>query len=288
MNKIILVNKEKDYTSRDVVNIISKIFGTKKVGHTGTLDPLATGVLAICIGKYTKLADYITAYDKEYIAEIILGIKTDTGDITGNILDTKESNYTEEEIDNILKIFKKSYMQTVPIYSAVKVNGKKLYEYARENIEVELPSKMVNIMSIERTSDVVNKDNQTIFSIKVKVSKGTYIRSLIEDIASELNTVGTMKNLIRTRQGDFDIKDTYTLSEIKENKFEFLDETKILTEYTKIKVFGTYRQKILNGQKLINKYEDDKIVFIDEENHILALYKVSEKDKTMIIPLKML
>ena len=288
MNKILLVNKEKDYTSRDVVNIISKKFKTKKVGHTGTLDPLATGVLAICIGKYTKLADYITAYNKEYVAEVILGIKTDTGDITGNILETKDTNLNEDKIDNVLKSFKKSYIQTVPIYSAVKINGKKLYEYARENIKVDLPSKMVDIISIKRVSDIVNIDNQTIFSIKVKVSKGTYIRSLIEDIAYSLNTVGTMKNLIRTKQGDFDIKETYTLSQIKEDNYTFYDEKNILNEYNKIKVFGTYKQKILNGQKLINKYDTDIITFIDEENHILALYKVSDKDKTIIVPLKML
>ena len=136
MNGIILINKEKDYTSRDVVNIISKELHTKKVGHTGTLDPLATGVLAVCVGEATKIAELLTSTYKEYIAEVTLGIKTDTLDITGNILEKRDINLNKIELEKVLKNMTKTYMQEVPIYSAVKVNGRKLYSYARNNEEV--------------------------------------------------------------------------------------------------------------------------------------------------------
>ena len=149
MNGIIIVNKEKDYTSRDVVNIISKTLGTKKVGHTGTLDPLATGVLVVTIGKCTKLTDYLTSTYKEYIADFELGYLTDTLDNTGVILKTSNIKPSKEEIIKTINNFKKEYNQQVPIYSAVKINGKKLYDYARNNIEVELPSRLVDIKEIE-------------------------------------------------------------------------------------------------------------------------------------------
>ena len=194
MDKLLVVNKEKNLTSRDVVNNLTKIFNTKKIGHTGTLDPIATGVLVCLFGKYTKLVDLLTSLDKEYIAEIKLGIKTDTGDITGSIIENKSFNITK---DNIIKVFEKfpqKYEQTVPKYSAVKINGKKLYEYARNNIEIELPKREVSIFSLELID--FKKD---IIKFKAHVSKGTYIRSLCEDIAEKLNTVGFMKELTRIK-----------------------------------------------------------------------------------------
>lgn len=147
MNGILLINKEKDYTSRDVVNIVSKCLNTKKVGHTGTLDPIATGVLVICVGKATKLVDYLTSTYKEYEAEIILGISTDTYDITGNILKEENVKIEKKEIEKVLNNMIGTYLQEVPIYSAVKIDGKKLYEYARENKEIELPKREVDIKS---------------------------------------------------------------------------------------------------------------------------------------------
>ncbi|MDE6284745.1 MAG: tRNA pseudouridine(55) synthase TruB, partial [Bacilli bacterium] len=141
MEGIVLVNKPCHITSRDVVNQLNKLFHTKRIGHTGTLDPLATGVLVCCIGKYTKLVNQITSYDKEYIAEIKLGIKTDTGDITGKVIETKEYFITKEQLQIVLTSFLGKSIQTIPKYSAVKINGKKLYEYARKNIAVELPKR---------------------------------------------------------------------------------------------------------------------------------------------------
>ena len=203
MNGILIVNKSDGFTSRDVVNKLSKVFNTKKIGHTGTLDPIAKGVLVVVLGKYTKLCEDLTQTYKEYIATFKLGILTDTLDITGNVIDEKSCNVSEEEIRNVISNYKCVYNQEVPIYSSVKINGRKLYEYARNGEEVALPKREVDIKSIEVLE--INKD---IIKIKCLVSKGTYIRSLIRDIGESLNTHATMTDLIRTKQGIFDIKDS--------------------------------------------------------------------------------
>lgn len=286
MNGVLLVNKEKNYTSRDIVNIISKILKTKKVGHTGTLDPIATGVLVVCIGTSTKLVEILTSTYKEYEAEIILGIKTDTGDITGNIIALENSKIEQEEIEQILKNMTKNYEQTVPIYSAIKVNGKKLYEYARNNEKVELPKRLVEIKSLELISDIKYENNKTIFKIKTLVSKGTYIRSLIEDIAYELNTIGTMSNLKRIKQGNFDIKDCYTLEEIENNKFKLISTEEILKDFYTVEVTEKIEKKIINGSILDNNYNQKYIVF-KKDKKVLAIYSIYEKDKTKIKPYKM-
>ena len=266
---VIVVNKEKDMTSFDVVNEISHLFGIKKVGHTGTLDPLAEGVLIVCIGKATKIVELLTAKDKEYIAGIKLGIKTDSYDITGNILDTKEV----KEIDNLEEVinsFKKTYLQEVPIYSAVKVDGKKLYEYARNNKEVELPKKEVTIKEIE----LLSKEKET-FIIKTLVSKGTYIRSLINDIGNELDTYATMTSLKRTKQGKVTINEAFSLSDIRNNKFNVykIEET---LEYPIVKVNEEIEYKITNGVKLDNTFDiTDKVMFVNKDDKLLGIY---EKD----------
>ena len=163
-NGILIVNKPSGITSRDVVNIVGKTLNTKKVGHTGTLDPMATGVLVLCLGNALKVCELITANDKEYIAKVILGIETETLDTTSPIINTKKTNITKEEIEKVLNSFKGSYIQEVPKYSAVKINGKKLYEYAREGKEIELPKKMVTIYDIQLVSDITYY-NDTIATI---------------------------------------------------------------------------------------------------------------------------
>ena len=268
MNKLLVVNKEKNLTSRDIVNNLSNIFNFKKIGHTGTLDPIATGVLVCLFGKYTKL---LTALDKEYIAEIKLGIKTDTGDITGNILETKDYNISKENIINVFNLFPKKYLQTVPKYSAVKINGKKLYEYARSNIEVELPKREVNIYSLELISF---KDN--IITFKTHVSKGTYIRSLIEDICNNLNTIGTMNNLIRTKQGSFNIENAYTLEDIKSGNYSFLDIHDFL-DCPIIEIPSNLVKTIKNGGIIDNIYNiSDKVIFT-YNNKDIAIYEKNKK-----------
>ena len=286
MDGIVLINKEKNCTSRDVVNQVSKILKTKKIGHTGTLDPIATGVLVLCIGKATKLVEVITSYDKEYESEIILGIKTDTKDITGKILKKEKAIISKENIEECLKKMIGTYNQTVPIYSAVKINGKKLYEYARNNEEIELPKRKVTIKELKLISDITYEKEKTKFKIKCHVSKGTYIRSLIEDIATNLNTIGTMENLKRTKQGNFQIANANTIKDIENNKFKIYPIEEILEKFYKIEMTDDLYFKIKNGSIIKNNYNHDIVAFT-KNNKIVAIYKEYSKDKTLLKPWKM-
>lgn len=285
MDGIIVVNKEKDCTSRDVVNEVGHILNTKKIGHTGTLDPIAQGVLVLALGSHTKLVELLTSNDKEYIAEVVLGIKTDTLDITGNILKEENTNISKEEILKVLKEFPPTYLQQVPIYSAVKINGKKLYEYARENKDVELPKREVQIKELELL-DYYQENNKTIFKIKCLVSKGTYIRSLISDIADILGHYGTMRSLIRTKQGKFEIKDAVSIEDIKNNQFKLYQKEEIIDEYKKIECNDELYSKIKNGQLLKNTYNENIITFVYNKK-IIAIYKKYEKDNNLLKPWKM-
>lgn len=288
MNGIIVVNKEENYTSRDIVNIVSKALKTKKVGHTGTLDPMATGVLVICVGKATKLVEILMDHDKEYIAEVCLGVNTDTLDITGNILNEEDINISKEDIVNVLDSYIKTYDQEVPVYSAVKVKGKKLYEYARNNKEVKLPKKKVTIHDIKLIGDVVYKDNKTYFKIKTRVSKGTYIRSLIRDIGKSLNTYGCMTSLIRTRVGDFSISDAISLDDIKNNNIKMMDTKLALTNYKQVTTDTKLENKIKNGSIIPNIYNEEEVLFLDQNGNLLALYKKYDKNPDFLKPWKML
>ena len=282
MNGVLIIDKEKDITSRDAVNKIQKKFNERKVGHTGTLDPIATGVLVICVGSATKLVELLTHQDKEYIGECTLGIKTDTLDITGNILEERDVHKTKKEIVDVLNSFKGEYNQEVPLYSSVKINGKKLCEYARNNIEVNLPKRLVKIKSIELL-DIKYENNKTIFKFKCKVSKGTYIRSLIKDISDRLNTIGTMSDLRRTKVGKFDIKDAKPIDKItKDDLINIID----VLDIKKVNIEDTNRKLILNGSIIDNIYETDEVLFI-HNNEAIALYKEYEKDKTKLKPYKM-
>ncbi len=264
---IINVCKEKNMTSRDVVNIVSKHLHTKKVGHTGTLDPLATGVLIVCTNHDTKLVDILTSKNKEYIATMRLGIQTDTGDITGNII--KRANYkvTKDQIIKVLNNFLGSSTQTVPIYSAVKINGKKLYEYARNGEEVTLPTREINISSIELLDY-----HDDLIKFKVTVSKGTYIRSLIEDIGKTLQTVATMEDLVRTKQGNYKIEDSYTLEDIKNDNYKPIPLNIVLKDYHTYNLNATEYFKVKNGSKMLLNI-DDKIVTLLYNNKPIALYR---------------
>ena len=275
MNGIIVINKPQGITSRDVVNIAIKKLGIKKIGHTGTLDPIATGVMVICIGPSTKLVDMLTSNDKEYIAEVTLGIKTDTLDITGNVIDTLDVNVTKEAIINVLNSFKGKYMQEVPIYSAVKINGKKLYEYARCNEKITLPKREVEIKNIELLDYNKNK-----FTFKCLVSKGTYIRSLIRDICDKLNTLGTMSKLTRTKQGKFSIDECISIDSISRDNIKNIKD---ILDIKKIIVDDYLKFKIINGQILDNIYNTNEVLFINN-NEVLAIYKIYEKDNKKLKP----
>ena len=281
MNGILIVNKPKDFTSRDVVNKISHIFKIKKIGHTGTLDPIATGVLVICIGNTTKLCEILTSEYKEYIATIKLGIKTDTLDITGNIIETKPFDITETQIKEVLSSFLGESIQETPIYSAVKVNGKKLYEYARVGKKIELPTRKIHIKDIELIS--YNSD-EIVF--KTTVSKGTYIRALIDDICKKLNTVGTMSDLIRTKQGNFKIEDSYTIEDIENNNYKLLTIEETLSDLESININEETYNKVKNGSIIDKKFKNN-IACLVYKNKIVAIYQTYHNDNNKAKPFKM-
>lgn len=286
MNGVIAINKEKGYTSRDVVNIVGKVYHTKKVGHTGTLDPMATGVLVVCVGKATKLVSLLTATEKEYVADVLLGVETDSLDTDGNVLREENVDCDQTRIDQVLKSMKKTYLQEVPKYSAVKVKGKKLYEYARSNQEVKLPKKEVTIYDLERISDVFYENGKIRFQIRCKVSKGTYIRSLIRDIAHELGTIGVMSGLCRTKQGEFELKDCVSLEQLKEQP-TIQSIAHVLSIYPQKVVDGKEEEMILNGRKLSNRYNEKTIVFLNKDHHVLGIYQFDEEEQ-MMVPWKMI
>jgi len=283
MEGILLIDKPKGITSRDVVNQVCKLLKTKKVGHTGTLDPIATGVLVLCVGKYTKLVDLITNYEKEYIATAQLGIETDTLDITGNVIREEKVDVSKSLILKVLNSFKGKYLQEVPSYSAVKINGKKLYEYARNNEEIELPKREVEIKNIELLE--YNEENSEI-KFKVLVSKGTYIRSLIRDIGIKLNVPITMSELRRTKQGKFNIKECYDIEEIENNNFKFLNIKDVLNDKIHVIDDESLLKQIKNGAIIKNEYNSNDIMF-QYNNEIIAIYKTYEKDNNMLKPYKM-
>ena len=282
MNGVFLVDKEAGVTSRDVVNEIIKKTETNKVRHTGTLDPLATGVLAVCVGRATKLVDYLTNADKTYIAEITLGIETDTLDLEGSVLKEEIPMITDENIFQAVMSMKGKYEQEVPIYSAIKVNGKKLYEYAREGIAVELPKREVEIYDISVVSPVVRENNKIVFSVECSVSKGTYIRSLVRDIAYKLNTIGIMSKLRRIKQGNFLIEDCKEIDDIRLADMVSINE--LLKGSNMLTVDDILKKDILNGKIISNIYGQDEIVFVDQEGLVLAIYKTYDKDSTKLKP----
>ena len=209
-NGMIIVKKEAGFTSNDVVAKMRGICGQRKVGHTGTLDPDATGVLPVCLGNGTKLCDMLADRDKEYVTELLLGVTTDTQDVSGTVLSERELTASEEEVEAAVLSFLGAYDQVPPMYSALKVNGKKLYELAREGKEVERKARRVTILEIE-----ILKMKLPVVKLRVACTKGTYIRTLCHDIGEKLGCGGTMKSLVRTRVGHFRIEQARTLSELQ-------------------------------------------------------------------------
>lgn len=274
MDGVLLINKEEGWTSRDVVNKVGKIFHTKKVGHAGTLDPLATGVLVVCLGRYTKLVNLFTNHEKEYVAKMRLGIKTDTGDITGQVLEENDVVLSDEVIENAFASFPKKYIQKVPLYSAVKIKGKKLYEYARENILIELPTREVVLSDLSLLK--IEKNEITFVA---SVSKGTYIRSLIEDIASTLGTVATMSSLVRMKSGNFKLEDCVELKDVTSDTL--LLHLEDLFSYPKIEIDEMVREKVKNGNKLVLDSIEER-VFLVYHNQVVAIYEKSDQEYKLV------
>lgn len=285
-NGIINVYKEKGYTSHDVVAKLRGILKQKKIGHTGTLDPEAEGVLPVCLGKATKLCDLLTDKDKTYEACLRLGIQTDTQDMTGKVLKEAEVSVSEEEVREEILSFLGEYDQIPPMYSALKVNGKKLYEYAREGIEVERKPRRVAIYSIE-----IKKIELPRVWFSVSCSKGTYIRTLCNDIGEKLGCLGCMETLVRTRASVFEMKDSLKLSEIEKLR----DEDKIETVLFPLDAMfqnvacATVKRKfnklLYNGNPLALGFLEEECIkgseirVYDKENHFIGIYSWNEKNK---------
>lgn len=276
MNGLLVVNKPKNYTSRDVVNVLNKVFNTKAIGHIGTLDPLATGVLVCLIGKYTKLNNLLTMHNKEYIADFKLGILTDTLDATGRVLDTSNKFIKKEKLVRALKKFKKTYMQEVPMYSAIKVNGRKLYDYARHDEDVVPPKKMVTIYDIE----LLDYEYDDV-KIRCTVSKGTYIRALIRDICEYLKTYGVMTGLVRTKINDFKIEDAYTLDEIRNGNYKLLSLEDFL-DFKVIDLDEDNLNRIKNGNIYCDR-ENDYVLFKYLNEDIALYYRINEEELKPLI-----
>lgn len=288
MDGLLIFDKEQGITSHDLVYKVRRKLGIKKVGHTGTLDPMATGVLVISIGKATKTSEYIISSDKEYEARIKLGVLTDSYDITGEILKEEKVTFTQDEIINALKHFTGKMTQKPPIYSALKVKGKKLYEYAREGKDVEIKKRNIQIYK----NELLEFNGSDEFLIRVKVSKGTYIRSLANDIGEFLGTYGTLTELRRTRTGDFKIEDSIKTSSFQEMSLDEIREKILpmdmaLCNFKKIEIDRSFCKEFLNGQfyKVKDSLEDeDYRVYCD--NLFLGIGEIRYIDNEAYLKMK--
>lgn len=263
MDGILLVNKPSGMTSHDVVNKVRKILHTKKVGHCGTLDPDATGVLVLCIGKATKALQFLTSEEKEYIATLSLGEATDTYDSSGTVVETKTFEGVND-VEATLKSFLGPQKQMPPIYSAIKVNGKKLYEYARNHEEVKIEPRDIVIQSIE----LLQQEKNTI-TFKVQCSKGTYIRSLCVDIAKKLGYPGHMSRLVRSQSGHFRLDDCVTLEEIENGDYHILSLEQAFAHYEHYVVED---ENIVIHGKMIQSDIDHQVVVVNQMGKVLAVY----------------
>ncbi len=290
---IITLNKPQGKTSHDMVYFIRRTFKTKQVGHTGTLDPMAEGVLPVLIGKATKLSDILTAENKEYIARIRLGVTTDTLDITGNIVSEQKVLAGEDEIKNVLFSFLGEQMQLPPMYSALKVDGKKLYTLARQGITVERTPRKINIFYIDFLSYFPEHHE---FEIKVGCSKGTYIRSLCDDIGKALGCGAVLTALKRTKSGNFSIESSYTEEEVLkaldsgnlESLLTKIDD--VLDDFTKAVAFGDNEKKVKNGIRLrpaqlgIKNFSlGETFKIYDENDSLICLSEVILENDTPVL-----
>ena len=265
MDGIILVNKPSGMTSHDVVNKLRRILKTKKVGHCGTLDPDAIGVLVVCVNKATKVLQFLTSESKEYVATLSLGTSTDTYDASGKIIETKEFYALDNnEIVACFNNFIGSQEQKPPIYSAIKVNGKKLYEYARAGEQVEVPTRSVTVNHLE----ILQIENNLI-KFKVGCSKGTYIRSLCYDLAKALGYPGHMKDLIRTKSGNFSLENCFTLEQIENGEYTTVSLEEALNSYQQLVVDD---EKIIFHGKKIKSDLNEQVVILNRQGKALAMY----------------
>lgn len=287
LNGIINVYKPKGMTSHDVVYRLRRILRIKKIGHTGTLDPDAEGVLPMCIGRGTKTADMLTAADKQYLAEVTLGSATDTQDSSGTVLKSAEVSVNQADIHNTINKFIGDINQIPPMYSAIKIGGRKLYELAREGVEIERKPRPVRITNIEvKNFDLENQR----FSMIVDCTKGTYIRTLCNDIGEELGCFAHMSGLVRTKSGRFDLDSSYTLEDI-ESMFKrgdlmfFTTIDKVFSEYEELTIPDNLAFKMCNGVrvKCPGTVNEGNIYRIYDKNHKFLTISKAENGRFTIL-----
>jgi tRNA pseudouridine55 synthase len=284
---VVVLNKPYGITSHDAVNKLRRIFKTKKVGHTGTLDPMATGVLPILVGNAVKASSFLVTDSKSYRAGMLLGIKTDTEDTSGKIIEENEVLVSDAEVSAAVSSFKGEGRQIPPMYSALKVNGQKLYDLARQGITVEREARDIYIDNIE----IVRKISEREWEIEVDCSKGTYIRTLVSDIGNKLSCGASMSSLCRTRSGSFDIQCSYTLEQLeqlsKEDKLDnvLIPTEKLFDEFCRIELPPFYSRLAKNGQpiyetraKLSLPELNTRVRLADENGVFFALGEVMELD----------
>lgn len=284
MNGVLLIDKPLGLSSQQTLTKIKRILNVKKIGHAGTLDPLATGVLVVLINDATKLSDYLLEKEKTYLTEITIGKSTTTLDSEGEVVLKKK--VTEKiDVDSLLKKMLGSYKQVPPMYSALKKDGKKLYELARDGITIEREARVVEIKEIERVSEVVNANDELKFSFIVKASKGTYIRTLCSDIGEKCGYPAYMSSLRRTESGSFKIDDCYKLDDLENNNYKIISMLDALNFLETIEIEGETLKRALNGREIFAKYlhtNSEKIV-LSNEGKLIAIYEKSEIENKDII-----
>lgn len=281
MNGVLIINKPQDFTSFDVVAVVRKLSGQRKIGHTGTLDPNATGVLPLLLGNATKAQDIVPNHDKEYVADFKLGITTDTLDIWGTVTSKKERNVTKSELENALSDFRGDIMQIPPMYSAIQINGQRLYDLARKGIEIERESRAVTVYTLELLD--FHEKNQS-GTIRVACSKGTYIRTLIDDIGNKLGCGAVMTGLNRTMACGYKIKDAVTLDEVKvlaekgQLQDKLADVESLFLNFGYVAVSDAQAKRFYNGGALdVNRTYLEKI---KPENG--SIYRVKDHDHNFL------
>ncbi len=288
LNGLLIIDKEPGFTSHDVVSRVRRILSFRKVGHTGTLDPDATGVLPICIGKGTGVSDMLMMSDKEYVARVKLGIVTDTQDISGSVLSTGDfSHITRENIEDVISKFTGDIEQIPPMYSAIKINGQKMYDLARQGIEVERKPRKITVYAID-LSDVEEGE----FTIRVKCSKGTYIRTLCHDIGQALGCGACMKTLRRTQSSVFTIDAAITLSQLEEAVEQgcldkvLLPVDTVFTHYEPVFVDDEIKTRLRNGAPSTVPYDTGTYRVYSADKEFIAIgevKKINGRNKIVVV-----
>jgi tRNA pseudouridine55 synthase len=298
---ILLLNKPKGMTSHDCVFKVRKLVKMKKVGHTGTLDPDVSGVLPICLGRATKIVEYVTAANKTYEGEVKIGFSTTTEDASGEVVEEKrvDLDITKDEVLNVLHSLTGEIIQTPPMYSAVKVNGKRLYEYARQGMVIERPSRKITIHKLELLSDIVQTNHTVSFRFRVTCSKGTYVRTLAVQIGEKLGYPSHMSDLIRISSGEFKLQQCMTLEElesiVKNGHIQehLLSIEDALSHLPKLIINDKVAEKVKNGSVLpvpqeLNNIQVGEPIATLHNGDILAIYQRHPEKPNLIKPIKVL